>query len=445
MSIRSYLCRRSPGHPLPRLRRDLSSGSGLTLFTIMALAGTTALQAGADAPQPAENPSAIKVYGGYPLTEWAAMIGQLDPASLHAAELVPGLIEIVQDSDAPEGARERAALTLGRIGRPAADAVGILARMLGDSAEPLARRVWAARALGRFAVESRTAAPQLIQFALDEEVPITYRQVPVEALARIGSAHPDVLPALMRLLQYQSPDLSRISSGDATILRGLAAEALAVVGRDAAVAAPLLIRIVRSPGEIESVRRKAMVALGALRENGGLAVNALLESLEFDDSPAARDAAAAALVAIGRPAEDRLRVYLRHPDAEVRWRIATSLGEARSPDPRTIAAVVDALSDSSESVSLGACETLFAWDVQRDRVARETIRHLESTDRSIRMRALRLLPELGPPRADELARLSELARDPRAPVRQIARLALRKVRTGQPSRRSVRRSAQPSR
>ena len=54
------------------------------------------------------------------LDQWRSRMKELDPNSPASAAAVPGLLEIVSDVDAPWFTRRQAALTLGRMGTPAA-------------------------------------------------------------------------------------------------------------------------------------------------------------------------------------------------------------------------------------------------------------------------------------------------------------------------------------
>ncbi len=266
---------------------------------------------------------AEKLYGGMTLEQWHDRLGYLDPADPHNASAVPALIEIIQDSGLSADERRPFAMTLGRMGSLSSAAIPVFIAQI-ERRQELGKPTyaWAARALGLYGVHAKDAAPALVDLLFDEDIPRAYRTLPIEALARIGTAHPDVLPALIRLLQYEGHNTSTVSAADASVFRELAAEALGLMGPDADLAAPLLVRAVRDVRESESVRRKALVALGSMRARAALAVPALMETLEFEESEALRGAAGEALGKVGLPALPIMLQYLQHSNPRVRIYIA---------------------------------------------------------------------------------------------------------------------------
>ncbi len=407
----------------------------LTNHTIILLAGTITVggPSVSRAQDRAEERSDVtirastKLYGGESLEVWHARLSQLKPTSDYAAVLAPGLLEIVEDRQAPDAFRERAALTLGRIGKPAVAAVPVLAEILADPNEPLLNRIWAGRALGYFGKYASPAADELITFLFDEQVPLQYRAVPIEALGLMGSGHPNTIPALLRLFQYTSDEQSSLSSSDVTHLRELAAEAFAMMGTDADVAVPLLVRAVRNPSEVESIRRKSVVAIGRIGANAAVAIPALLESLEFDSSEAVRDEAAQALAKIGGPAYGVMRRYLEHPDPTVRWRIAAACGELKSPPLVIVAALRKSVSDPDEVVRIATLESLSKLAAGPDEFLPASIQLLTSDERQIRMRAMRLVVSNFPLQPSYVAALEKLRNHDQATTARIASLVLKKL------------------
>jgi HEAT repeat protein len=280
---------------------------------------------------------------------------------------------------------------------------------------------WAARALGLYGVHARRAVPALVDLLFDEEIPQGYRMLPMEALARIGTRHPEVMPALLRLLQYQGEDATKVSPAEASVFRELAAEAIAVVGADADLAAPLLVRAIRNPQETAAVRRKAIVAVGALGPRAELAVPALIETMELGDTEALRVAASEALGKIGTPALPLLQQYLQHPAPDVRCYAAQGLA-AMGPQARpALAALTAALADPHAEVRMAICESCAAIPLAPDTFMRQLIELLASDSRQVRMRAMRLLIKLGPQVDPFLPQLQALQSHHDSSVRAIAR------------------------
>jgi hypothetical protein len=369
-----------------------------------------------------------KRYGGLTIRQWSDRLGQLDPRDPRAAEVVPALIAIISDEQLSSETRRPFAVTLGRIGAPARDAVPVLVTQIRERdriTEPT--YLWAARALGFMGVTAKEAAPALIDLVFDEDVPLAYRTLPIEALARIGTAHPDVLPALIRLLQYQSRAGGPVSAAEASVLRELAAEALALLGPDAELAVPLLVRAVRNPRESESVRRRAMTTLGSLGPRAVPAVAALLEVLQLNDSATLRNVAGESLGEIGPPALPVLVTSLRHPDPDVRQAAAAGIARMGNQAQAAVEDLLAVLGDDDDQVRIQICETLESIGGATDRFAPELIRLLTSESRQIRMRAMRLLVALGP-RADPYRdQLRALERHASSDVRAIARITLRRL------------------
>ncbi len=218
-----------------------------------------------------------------------------------------------------------------------------------------------------------------------------------------------------------------MSEADASVLRELAAETLTIMGQDAYLAAPLLVRVVRDPDETESVRRKSIVAFGSMGGSASIAVAALTETLEFESSEVLQGAAADALSRIGPAALPVLQRYLQHERAEVRRLAAGSLRQMGQGASGAISAVVRGLTDKDDLVRIACCETLHGFGVQPARYADPLIDLLTSSDRQVRMRAMRLLVMVGAQLGSHVETLRQLQHDPRAYVRAIARKTLQKI------------------
>ncbi len=371
---------------------------------------------------------AARQYGGLTLEQWQERLGHLDPADPQSASAVGPLLEIVQDDALSAPERRPFAITLGRMGTAATDAIPFFITQIErrrELKEPT--YLWSAQALGLYGIHARQAAPALIDMLFDEDLPRAYRTLPVEALARIGTAHPDVLPALIRLLQYEGHDKSKVNAADASVFRELAAEALAIIGPEADLAAPLLVRAIRDTHESDSVRRKAINALGAMGSRGALAIPALIETLEFEQSAALRSAVRDALGKIGQPALPTMIQYLRHTDPQVRLYVAGGIGKMGAAGQPAIPTLIAALQDPDDEVRLAVCEALQAVGVEPEQFVRPLVKLLRSDQRQVRMGAMRLLIALGAKMQPYLELLQELQDDSRADVRAVARKTLERL------------------
>lgn len=369
------------------------------------------------------SPASATRYDGLTLDEWRLRIKNLDPAAPESAAAVPGLIAIVRDDQVPWFSRRQAALTLGRMGTPARDAVPLLIELAGndDGDAETSPRLWSIKALALFGAEARDAAPLLIEIARDTKQPSVVRQAPLEALAQIGATHPQVIPALISLLN--DPPAPQDSDGGQ--LRELAAESLGVIGPPAQSAVPALIRA--SGDESESLRRKTLAALGSVGGGAAVAVPALLEAMLLDASPAVRDAAMEALGKVGPVALPFLEQLLEDEDPEARWRSATAIGRMGTSGRPAAPALVKVIDDESPLVRMSALEALAAVSAERDSLLQPIVKELASDDRQHRMRAFRLLTSLGAEARAAVPSLRELQNDPRAQVRRAAAEALEKI------------------
>jgi HEAT repeat protein len=164
-----------------------------------------------------------------------------------------------------------------------------------------------------------------------------------------------------------------------------------------------------------------------MKQAAETAIQPLLETLELDTNEAVRDAAAQSLARIGPAALPILLRYLEHPDVAVRWRVAKSIGEVRPRANTAQTAVVGLLSDADEHLRVTACETLYEIRADRERYVEPLINLLASSDRDVRMRAMKLLIRTGPPTSRDLSQLEALRLDPRSHIRNTARITIAKL------------------
>ena len=287
-------------------------------------------------------------------------------------------------------------------------------------------RIWATKALSLFGPEARAATPRLAAILKDSKLPVAERQGALEALAQIGGAHPRAIPSLVETLNLKPAEQTAAAKEDADTLRELAVESIAIVGKDAAVAVPLLLRFLNDSRE--PMRRKTVMALGRIGPAAQLAIPSLMESLAFDESPAVRDAAETALAEIGKPAVPALVHLLEDQEAELRQRAAGSLGQMTIQAKSAVPQLEARLDDAHPEVRYTAARALWQITGKAEKGLPVFVETLKSSDRPLRMQAFRTLTtELGAQATPARKALADLLQYPEIQVRQAAKKALQHI------------------
>jgi len=346
-------------------------------------------------------------YEGLTLDEWRDRIKSLDPRAPEAAEAVNGLLQIVKATDAPWFTRRQAALTLGRIGQSAAVAVPVLQQFIREPVQDdTASALWAMKALALFGPVAAPATPAISQLALSPGTEPHLQLLSIEALCRIGPAHPQTLPTVIALLQQDQPLLSpaRMRSGVELDRVVAAIQCLELFGSGGADAVPVLLRY--SEDREERVRRAVAVTLGAFGPRGSDAAQRLAEIIVTDQSLDVRDVAAISLGQVG--GTEWLGRLIRHPDAATRERACVGLGYSSPSDNTAQELLTAAERDQSSTVRIAAIETLQRLTKDSRRTAPAAARELASEERSVRLRAIRFLTQLGPKAGPAREQLEQL-------------------------------------
>lgn len=371
-----------------------------------------------DTAEPPELPEDSQLldrqYQGRTLRQWRVVLKNLDHTDPSAIQEIPGLIEIMQDETLPWFTRRQVALTLGRIGEPAARAVPLLIDHLASSDPDTVN--WAAKAIALYGPVGAAAAPSLRGLLEDETRSHSERLIAMEALARIGPIEPDVLSALISQLQ-----IAPITHEDQE-LRIAACDALVLLGDGAAPALPYLMRLLTD--DSDRLRMSAATTIGRIGPGASPAIDALVDVVLFDDAPEVSDAAAVALGSIGSSAVPALLVLVDDQEAEVRMRAAAALAAIPSSNAAVDRLHEVATHDESEVVRITAVESLFRLDADASLTIPGALALLESEDRQVRIRAYRLLLENRTHADLILPRVEQLLQDERRYVRDTARRLL---------------------
>ena len=361
------------------------------------------------------------------LDDWREVMKSLDLKSPEAAAAVPGLIEIVEDETVPWFTRRQAALTLGRIGAPAAKAVPLLERYAtapigdGESSTPL----WAVKALALFGKVAAPATPTLARLVSDPTADLAVRMMSIEALCRIGTAHPLALATVVNELQSHQPCIEPGSfrSGEELDLVAACIESLELFRGDAESSVPVLLRY--SEDREDRIRRAVAVTLGAIGPRAIDAASRLATMTISDRSHDVRDVAAVALGQIG--GTEWLAKILRHPDEEIRERAATGLGYSPPRDLAASEALGLARMDASARVRIAAIEATERLRTDPQLTAPAAAREITAMDRHVRLRAIRFLTKLGHKAAPAIPVLEHMRQHPEAQVRQSAQRLLEAI------------------
>ena len=367
-------------------------------------------------------------YDGQTLDAWRERMKSLDLQSPEAATAVPGLLSILEDEAVPWFTRRQAALTLGRIGAPAALAVPLLERYAtapaveGDESTPL----WAVKALALFGPVAAPATPSLARLVSDPHTDHSVRLMSIEALCRIGVAHPLALPTIIALLQSHPPVVGpgRERAGAELDLVVACIESLELFRASGEASVPVLLRF--SEDREERVRRAVAVTLGAIGPRANDAASRLAEMVVADWSLDVRDVASVSLGRVG--GTDWLTRILHHSEPETRERAATGLGHSPSPDPATNEALATARADESPLVRIAAIEATQRLRPAPQLTAPAAAKEIAAPDRQVRLRAIRFLTKLGPQAASAIPVLEQLRQHPETQVRQSAEKLLEGLR-----------------
>ena len=367
----------------------------------------------------------LATYDGLTLDEWRERMKSLELDNPESRSAVPGMVAIVKDTSVPWFTRRQAALTLGRLGPIATDAVPVLAEILKNPDGEDSTRIWVGKALALFGPEAETVTPTAVEILQDDQSPLGDRQVMIELLGRIGGRHPRAIPALIETIRM-TPPADKTAARDVNTLRALAGESLATVGSDATAAIPALTRTLYDENEL--VRRRAVEALGAIGPAAAVAMPTLMEVLVFDESAAVRDSAEVSLAQFGPTILETVIGLTADPDPEVRTRAASILGRMGRVARSAANSLHVLLTDDMAGVRVRAMEAI--WQINGTAEAGILVPHaikaLAEDDRQLRIRAYRLLVEIGQsaPKTVRNA-LEKIPDDASSAVRQAAKKILR--------------------
>lgn len=402
-----------------------SSPRGVAIAVILATAWTFSgwtFTPWTVADDPPEKP--VRRYAGLTLEEWDERIKAFPFDSAEASRSVPGLISIVDDPGAPWMSRRQAALTLGRMGKPAAGAVPTLRQLVLSGRGEEETRLWALTALARFGPLASEAAPEAAKILENSEEPHLMRLAATELLGRIGPAHAAAFDSLLGQIAQPEPGLTEVSPE--TDLRVACTDALALFGGSAAAAVPHLMRQMRQPGD--RVRQASLTTLAAIGPGAEPAAMSVAEIMLRDPTPLTRDRAAEALVTID--VEPLLLRLLGSPQPETRERLAKALEKKKGPVSPSLTAAIRGLlrSDMEPAVRAAALRTEWAWTKDSRTLAPLAVELLGSDSRDARKAGYEVLGKIGEDAADVAPELQRVAREGNPQAAAAAKAILDRLR-----------------
>ncbi len=263
--------------------------------------------------------------------------------------------------DANDEVKARTARVLPKLAGATPEVVAGLSKRLSEDDSDWVR-VEAARALGQLGTAAASAGAALLRAAQTGEVGLREEAMRALAIAQ----PPEAVEAFASGLRDAEPQVRKLASAGWRKAATVPEEAV-----------PALIEALHDP-EIQ-VRANAAFALGRLDPVPAEAVPLLAECAAHDDAGLRLYAAIALQSAPGGAATDALHPLLDDPNPRVRLIAARRVLAENPTDPGAIAAVADALADSSPGIRKAALDLVDAigpatavLESVRARIERET-------------------------------------------------------------------------
>jgi HEAT repeat protein len=300
----------------------------------------------------------------------------IGPAAEGAADSL-----IAASTDADVEVRRRVAYALGAIHSAAQGPVSALVALTHD--RDLDARTYAVEALAHMAAASEAAMVGLMRALEDDNLKV--RTAAARALDDAGIGVPEVVGVLRRLLNGRDklvsedeidfqrcaaevlancgsearsavPELRPLLKDHHPLVENAAAIALGKIGAEARDAVVDLIGLMRGQSDSQ-LRRTAMEALGNIGPNAEAAVPDLVEALTDTDTDL-HGVASEALRKIGKASVPALTAALAGSDQRLQVAAAEILGAIGVDGSHAVSALVLALRDPKEGVSVAAANAL---------------------------------------------------------------------------------------
>ena len=359
------------------------------------------------------------------ISYWEYQIKTIDPNSNESNKFVPVLMKLLKDEQTPSGLRERIALTLGRMGQHAKDAVPLVVQLLTDS-QKKDEQLWLLKSLSLYGQHAKPATTLAISIVKSNKEAVTVRRAAMELLSRIGTADQRSVLALTQAMTIQSTSKNHLSDADSALMRETAAEGIAYLGIHGKSAIPALNRLLLD--EDEGVRRKAVVALGAIGFASEITFPSLLDLMANDESSAVQDEVVYTFAKIGPDILPSIQLLLTEEEITFRRRIVKSICEMRSKAKPALKELKLLLQDDDATIQINAAETVWLITRQGNSVIPTLLELIKNKHRQIRIRTAKLFIQLGASADPAIPSLKKMQHHPRSDVRQAATYVLRKLK-----------------
>lgn len=318
---------------------------------------------------------------------WLERVKSSTLKDLSHPETVQQMMDLVADASLPWEARRQLALTLGRIGPPAARAVPLFRTLLkNDEVDRALTQQWALKALGLLGPTAVDATSDVASFALDASQSFLIRATAIETLANVGNGQDIVVRTLTQVLREEPR--SGATSTQQMELQLVALESLGVLGPNATPALPELLGMLENDWPL--ARRSAARAIGKMGARGDIALPALSDMAALDEAGEVREAAAEALGRIGPRGVQRLGQFLK--SSELPLQLLAVHGLRFSPAAGESQALLQAAVRSpTDVVASRAGAALLAGEKESTLAVERLVQLLSSSDREARRVAYEVL------------------------------------------------------
>lgn len=383
-------------------------------------------------PATSQDRPSDRVVAGRTIAQWRELIGQIDFADRQSAAYVAGLVAVMEDREVPWFTRRQAALTLGRLGPFARDAVPRVLRLIdetGDDPETAAA-LWSIKAIALYGPIAAETTPTLIDRLRDPRTDWFARLSLLEAISQIGPSHPAALAVLIDAARDPAAVYPRLTEEQALEFRRLACESLGAIGPAAAAATPVLARLLES--DDAHVRRAAADGLARFGPLATEAGPALADRVLLDEELEVRDAALIALARLGPEMLPRVQPWLMS-DSPLLQQDALRLYREWGPAVRrSLPDVAPFLQHEDRLTRLAARAAAAKMTGEVAPHLQPVIECLGDDDRGVRQEAARLLIEWGRTSTAVVPTVERMQNDSRPRVRAAVHHILERIAAQKP-------------